>query len=96
MKKDKMDYIRLFNGSTKVKESKQAFLEYITEVGKAKRISEVSMQTRLSARFQTIALGAIFANLKKANKDQFFDIVLGMLLYGKSESQWSAPHLKVE
>ena len=54
------------------------------------------MQTRLSARFQTIALGAIFANLKKANKDKFFDIVLGMLLYGKSESQWSAPHLKVE
>ena len=94
--KDKIDYIRLFNGSTKVKESKQAFLEYITEVGKAKRISEVSMQTRLSARFQTIALGAIFANLKKVNKDKFFDIVLGMLLYGKSESQWSAPHYKVE
>ena len=59
-------------------------------------ISEVSMQTRLSARFQTIALGAIFANLKKVNKDKFFDIVLGMLLYGKSESQWSAPHYKVE
>ena len=94
--KDQMDYVRLFNGTTKVKESKQAFLKYITEVGEAKRISEVSMQTRLSARFQTIALGAIFANLKKANKDQFFDIVLGMLLYGKSESQWSAPHLKVE
>jgi hypothetical protein len=94
--KDTMDYIRLFNGTTKVKESKQAFLKYITEIGKTKRISEVSMQTRLSARFQTIALGAIFANLKKANKDKFFDIVLGMLLYGKSESQWSSPHYKVE
>jgi len=94
--KDQMDYVRLFNGTTKVKESKQAFLKYITEVGKAKRISEVSMQTRLSARFQTIALGAIFAKMKQTNKDQFFDIVLGMLLYGKSESQWSAPHLKVE
>jgi hypothetical protein len=94
--KDTMDYIRLFNGTTPVKESKQAFLDYLTKTGKAKRISEVSMQTRLSARFQTIALGAIFANLKKANKDKFFDIVLGMLLYGKSESDWSAPHLKVE
>jgi len=94
--KDTADYVRLFNGTTKVKESKQAFLKYITEIGEAKKISEVSMQTRLSARFQTIALGAIFANLKKANKDKFFDIVLGMLLYGKSESQWSAPHYKVE
>ena len=94
--KDTADYVRLFNGTTKVKESKQAFLKYITEIGEAKKISEVSMQTRLSARFQTIALGAIFANLKKTNKDKFFDIVLGMLLYGKSESQWSAPHYKVE
>ena len=54
------------------------------------------MQTRLSARFQTIVLGAIFAAMKQENKTEFFDIVLGMLLYGKSESQWSAPHLKVE
>ena len=91
-----MDYIRLFNGTTKVKESKQAFLDYLTKTGKAKRISEVSMQTRLSARFQTIVLGAILAQLKITNKDEFFKIVLGMLLYGKSESQWSAPHYKVE
>jgi len=94
--KDTMDYIRLFNGTTKVKESKQAFLDYLTKTGKAKRISEVSMQTRLSARFQTIALGAIFAAMKQENKTEFHWIVLGMLLYGKSESQWSAPHLKVE
>ena len=94
--KDTMDYIRLFNGTTKVKESKQAFLKYITEVGKKKRISEVSMQTRLSARFQTIVLGAIFAAMKQENKTEFHWIVLGMLLYGKSESQWSAPHYKVE
>jgi hypothetical protein len=94
--KDKMDYIRLFNGTTKVKESKQAFLDYLTKTGKAKRISEVSMQTRLSARFQTIALGAVFAAMKQENKTEFHWIVLGMLLYGKSESDWSAPHLKVE
>ncbi len=91
-----MDYIRLFNGTTKVKESKQAFLDYLTKTGKAKRISEVSMQTRLSARFQTIVLGAIFTAMKQENKTEFFWIVLGMLLYGKSESQWSAPHLKAE
>ena len=94
--KDTMDYIRLFNGTTQVKESKQAFLDYITKTGKSKRISEVSMQTRLSARFQTIVLGAVFAAMKQENKTEFHWIVLGMLLYGKSESQWSAPHLKAE
>ena len=52
--KDKMDYIRLFNGTTKVKESKQAFLDYLTKTGKAKRISEVSMQTRLSQDFKLL------------------------------------------
>jgi hypothetical protein len=90
--KDTMDYIRVFNKRT----PKREFLDYITRTGKAKRISEVSMQTRLSARFQTIVLGAVLAKLKTDDKNEFFKIVLGMLLYGKSESQWSAPHYKVE
>ena len=91
-----MDYIRLFNGSTKVKESKQAFLKYITEVGEAKRISEVSMETRLSARFQTIMLGAVFSSIKRKSVDKLHEIVLGMLLFAKSESVWSAPHMKAQ
>ena len=54
------------------------------------------MQTRVSARFQTIVLGALFAAVKNKNTEQFYKLALGMLLYGKSESAWSAPHYKVE
>ena len=90
--KDSVDYARLFNSRT----PNQEFLDYLTQTGKTKRISEISMQTRVSARFQTIVLGAILAKLKALNKESFFKVVLGMLLYGKSESQWSAPHYKVE
>ena len=54
------------------------------------------MQTRISARFQTIVLGALFAIIKSKGVDNLYRIVLGMLLYGKSESAWSAPHYKVE
>ncbi|NMJ87648.1 MAG: hypothetical protein EX285_07420 [Thaumarchaeota archaeon] len=90
--KDTNTYIKLLNTST----SDQEFLDYLTTIGKEKRISEVSMQTRVSARFQTIVLGALFVAIKKKSAKKLYEIALGMLLYGKSESQWSAPHLKVE
>ena len=90
--KDTNTYIKLLNTST----SDQEFLDYLTTIGKEKRISEVSMQTRVSARFQTIVLGALFVAIKKKDVKKLYEIALGMLLYGKSESQWSAPHLKVE
>ena len=88
--KDRNTYIKLLDKST----DDQEFLNYLTKMGKDKKISETSMQTRLSARFQTIVLGSLFASIK--NKKDLYKIVLGMLLYGKSESDWSAPHLKVE
>ncbi len=91
-KSDINDYTNLFHKRTPNKE----FLDYLTQTGKDKRISEISMQTRVSARFQTIVLGSILAKLKALNLDKFKKVVLGMLLYGKSESQWSAPHYKVE
>ena len=90
--KDTNTYIKLLNTST----SDQEFLDYLTTIGKEKRISEVSMQTRVSARFQTLVLGALFVAIKKKSAKKLYEIALGMLLYGKSESQWSAPHLKVE
>ena len=90
--KDKNAYIKLLNRST----DNQEFLDYLTTIGKEKRISEVSMQTRVSARFQTLVLGALFVAIKKKSAKKLYEIALGMLLYGKSESQWSAPHLKVE
>ena len=90
--KDTNTYIKLLNTNT----PDQEFLDYLTTIGKEKRISETSMQTRVSARFQTIVLGALFVAIKKKSVEKLYEIALGMLLYGKSESQWSAPHLKVE
>ncbi len=90
--KDTNTYIKLLNTST----SDQEFLDYLTTIGEEKRISELSMQTRVSARFQTLVLGALFVAIKKKSAKKLYEIALGMLLYGKSESQWSAPHLKVE
>jgi len=54
------------------------------------------MQTRISARFQTIRLGAIFAAIKRKDTEVLHKVALGMLLYGKSESEWSAPHTKAQ
>ena len=90
--KDTNTYIKLLNTNT----PDQEFLDYLTTIGKEKRISETSMQTRVSARFQTLVLGALFVAIKKKSAKKLYEIALGMLLYGKSESQWSAPHLKIE
>ena len=60
------------------------------------KIDETGMQTRVSVRFQTIRLGALFACIKKGSKEKLHQVALGMLLYGKSESSWSAPHLKAQ
>ena len=57
---------------------------------------EKQMQTRISIRFQTLRLGSLFAGIKKGSKDRLHEVALGMLLYGKSESSWSAPHVKAQ
>ena len=35
-------------------------------------------------------------NIKKGSEEKLHQVALGMLLYGKSESSWSAPHLKAQ
>jgi hypothetical protein len=72
------------------------FLDYVAEYAHKKKLKEKDMQTRVSIRFQTIALGTLFAAIKKKSEDDLHRIALGMLLYGKSESSWSAPHLKAQ
>ena len=54
---------------------------------------EGSVQANLNARFQTIVLGSMISNLSK--KDQQ-DVMVGMLKYGKSESDWSSAHYKAQ
>ena len=72
------------------------FLDYVAEYAHKKKLKEVDMQTRVSVRFQTIRLGTLFATIKKKSVDDLHRVALGMLLYGKSESSWSAPHVKAQ
>ena len=44
----------------------------------------------------TIRLGTLFAVIKRKSVDDLHRVALGMLLYGKSESSWSAPHVKAQ
>ena len=72
------------------------FLDYLGEYAQKKKLKEKQMQTRVSVRFQTLRLGSLFAGIKKGSKDRLHEVALGMLLYGKSESSWSAPHVKAQ
>ena len=72
------------------------FLDYVAEYAHKKKLKEVDMQTRVSVRFQTIRLGTLFAAIKKKSVDDLYRVALVMLLYGKSESSWSAPHVKAQ
>ena len=76
--------------------SEKEFLDYMAEYAHKKKLKEKQMQTRVSIRFQTLVLGAMFASIKKKSVDKLHEVVLGMLLYGKSESTWSAPHVKAQ
>tara|TARA_Y100000817_G_scaffold265271_1_gene220963 strand:- start:471 stop:2003 length:1533 start_codon:yes stop_codon:yes gene_type:complete len=75
---------------------KEKFLDYLAEYAHKNKLEEIQMQTRVSVRFQTIMLGVLLAAVKKKSVDTLHKIVLGMLLYGKSESEWSAPHTKAQ
>ena len=54
---------------------------------------EGQVKSALNARFQTTVLGSIVTQM--SNKE-LQDIMVGMLLYGKSESAWSAAHWKAQ
>ena len=70
------------------------FLNAVGEYARKNKKAEKNMQTRISARFQTIRLGALFSAIKSKDVNVLHRLALGMLLYGKSESTWSAPHTK--
>ena len=74
----------------------KTFLEYVNEYAIKNKLVESEMQVRVMARFQTIMLGTVFSAIKRKNVDKLHEIVLGMLLFAKSESVWSAPHLKAQ
>ena len=74
----------------------KTFLEYVNEYAIKNKLVESEMQVRVMARFQTIMLGTVFSAIKRKSVDKLHEIVLGMLLFAKSESVWSAPHMKAQ
>ena len=60
---------------------------------KSSGVTENKVKALISSRFQTIVLGSIISNLSKAELE---DVMIGMLKYGKSESDWSSAHFKLQ
>jgi hypothetical protein len=58
-----------------------------------KKMSDSAVQANLSARFQSVVFGSLVDNLSNQKKS---DLMLGMLKYGKSESDWSSAHYKAQ
>ena len=69
------------------------FLERLNTHPKIMKKKEGQVKAALNARFQTIVLGSIVTQMSTKNLQK---IMVGMLLYGKSESAWSAAHWKAQ
>ena len=52
-----------------------------------------SVKANINSRFQTLVLGAEVMNLGKQKREK---VMLGLLKYGKSESEWSSAHYKAQ
>ena len=74
-------------------ESESKFLERLNTHPKIMKKKEGQVKAALNARFQTIVLGSIITQM---SDKELQDIMVGMLLYGKSESAWSAAHWKAQ
>ena len=56
-------------------------------------MAENSVKANINARFQSIVLGSMISNLSKTDLQK---VMVGMLKYGKSESDWSSVHYKAQ
>ena len=55
------------------------------------KLGKFDLDKKISARFQSIILGSYFCQL---DSDKLFHISENMLLYARSMTSWSSPHLK--
>ena len=69
------------------------FLKTLNDYYTKKKPTENSVKANISSRFQSIMLGSIIASLNKSDLEK---VMLGMLKYGKSESEWSSAHYKAQ
>ena len=65
----------------------------VNDWAKSSGVTENKVKALISSRFQTIVLGSIISNLKKSELE---DVMIGMLKYGKSESDRSSAHFKLQ
>ena len=73
--------------------SSDKFLEVLNTYQVKYKPKENSVKAAINSRFQTIILGSIISKLNKNEKEK---VMLGLLKYGKSESEWSAAHYKAQ
>ena len=73
--------------------SSDKFIEVLNEYQAKYKPKENSVKAAISSRFQTIVLGSIISKLSKTEKEK---VMLGLLKYGKSESDWSSAHYKAQ
>ena len=66
---------------------------FLLSSNKNKKVKENSMKANINSRFQSIVLGSIISNLRKTDKQE---VMVGLLKYGKSESDWSSAHYKAQ
>ena len=73
--------------------SADKFIEILNAYQKKYKPKENSVKASISSRFQTIILGSIISGLSKTERET---VMLGLLKYGKSESEWSSAHYKAQ
>tara|TARA_Y100000593_G_C4319124_1_gene342730 strand:- start:2967 stop:4394 length:1428 start_codon:yes stop_codon:yes gene_type:complete len=91
MKSDILDKI---DSDFNVLLSESDFMNKINDLMENSNLTEFDLNKKISARFQTIVLGAYFCDMYSENK--LYEIASDMLLYAKSMTDWSSPHLKLQ
>ena len=65
----------------------------VNDWAKTNKMAENKVKALVSSRFQTLILGSIISSLSKNDLEK---VMIGMLKYGKSESDWSSAHYKAQ
>ena len=73
--------------------NEKSFLERLNTHPKITKMAENSVKANINARFQSIVLGSKITTLSKKDLQS---VMVGMLKYGKSESDWSSAHYKAQ
>ena len=71
----------------------KTFIRMVNDWAKTNKMAENKVKALVSSRFQTLILGSIISSLSKNDLEK---VMIGMLKYGKSESDWSSAHFKLQ